>query len=268
MKSFDDLFEQLLTALQTTEKRHRAVRDSASDNSDWNTYDSEGALISNIIKWRRSLEQLRSEIDASGAVTHKDMPVLPTLIMENQLLPTINIYNELAQADMLSRSDDERIGHYIWHEMKDIKWHDSLPRAQTTIPYDQLESKKAALPEISPPEPESTAAKTKPTHITLLGKEYPVGAWNEMYIKVCEVMLLHSPYKIASLDKDAEFNTEQRTNFSYIRSDIKFNGKRLSNGLWVETKMDNQATLKKCHRLLEKCGFTPDALQVETMEVI
>ena len=37
---FDNLFDQLLTALQIAEKRHRAVRDSASDNSDWSTYDS------------------------------------------------------------------------------------------------------------------------------------------------------------------------------------------------------------------------------------
>ena len=398
MKSFDDLFEQLLTALQTTEKRHRAVRDSASDNSDWITYDSEGALISSIIKWRRGLEQYRTEIIASAAVVYKDIPTLPTLIMENQLLPVINTYNELAQADVLSRSDDERIGHYIWHEMKDIKWFDSLLQTQTIVPYDKLISRKIeyedsiptaaktdvkqdtvqtefitihtrqqtigdnivkvsssfvpvlifpekniviaaklivntkqvsfraevngvpypekildidylkkiallenskrihkitvpenvntskkmmfmawinplelgaqeALQELDPTEPESSAAKTKPTYITLFGKEYPVGAWNEMYIKVCEVMLLHNPYEMAALDRDAEFNTEQRTNFSYIRSDIKYNGKRLSNGLWVETNMDSQATLKKCHKLLEKCGFTPDELQVETMEV-
>ncbi len=56
---FENLFDQLLTALQTAEKRHRTVRDSASDNSDWSTYDGEGELILSKIKWRRSLEPLQ-----------------------------------------------------------------------------------------------------------------------------------------------------------------------------------------------------------------
>ena len=231
MKSFDDLFERLLTALQNAEKRHRVVRDSASDSSDWSTYDNESELISSIIKWRRGLEQLHAEIDASGAITDEDIPNVPKPITENQPLPAINIYKELAQVDMLSRFDDELVFRKTANEV--------------LIP-----------------------AETKLTGITLLGKEYPVGTWNEMYIKVCEIMLLHSPYKIAAMDKDAEFNTEQQIYFSYIRSDIKFNGKRLSNGLWVETNMNNQATLNKCRRLLEKCELSPDELQVETMEVI
>ena len=110
--------------------------------------------------------------------------------------------------------------------------------------------------------------RTKPTKITLLGKEYPVRAWNELFIKVCEVMLLHKPYIVAALDKDMEFNTVHRTYFSYIQSDIAVNGKRLSNGLWVETNMNNQEIQSKSRRLLEKCGFSSDNLQIETMEVL
>jgi hypothetical protein len=49
---------------------------------------------------------------------------------------------------------------------------------------------------------------------------------------------------------------------------MKRNGKRLSNGLWVETGHNHKDTLKFCRRLLEKCGFSPDELQVEIMEVM
>jgi hypothetical protein len=198
--NFDNLFEQLLTALQTAEKRHRAVRDNASDKSDWITYDSEGELISDIIKWRRNLEPLFAEIVASGAITDIDTPILPIPISEKPSLST----------------NDNSIS----------------------------------------------------LKITLLGKEYPVGAWNEIFVKVCEVMLLHKPYMMASMDRDIELNTEYRTYFSYIQSDIKVSGKRLSNGLWIETDMDSQEILKISRRLLEKYGFLPDELQVETLEVV
>ena len=194
--NFDVLFEQLLTALQAAEKRHRAVRDSASDNSDWSTYDSEGELISNIIKWRRSLETIRSEIDNYGAIANMDTPILPATSQGEQLPPA----NENA-------------------------------------------------------------------HITLLGKDYCAMSWSELFIKVCEVILLHKPYFVAALDRDKEFNTENGTFFSYIQSDITENGKRLSNGLWVETNMNNQEIQNRSRRLIEKCGFSPDELQIKAMEV-
>ncbi len=129
-------------------------------------------------------------------------------------------------------------------------------------------SNQVEIHELSPSDTEQGIVKIKPVKMILLGKEYPVRAWNEMYIKICEVMLLHSPYCMAAMDKDTDFNTEHRTYFSFIQSDIKVNGKRLSNGLWVETNMNRQETESKGRRLLEKCGFSSDDLQVETMEVI
>jgi hypothetical protein len=72
---------------------------------------------------------------------------------------------------------------------------------------------------------------------------------------------------MAAMDKDKDLNADASANFSYIRSDMKRNGKRLSNGLWIEIGYNNKDTLKLCRRLLEKCGFSPDELQVETVEV-
>ena len=190
-ENFDNLFEQLLATLQTAERRHRIVYDSASDNSDWSTYDNEGELISNIIKWRRSLESIRSEILASFAISNMDISILPTLSQE----------------------------------------------------------------EHPPPANENI-------HMTLLGKEYHVKSWSELFIKVCEVMLLHKPYFVSSLDKNEEFNTENETFFSYVQSDIKENGKRLSNGLWVGTSINNQEIQNMCRRLLEKVGFSSDDLKI------
>lgn len=433
--NFDSLFEQLLTALQAAEKRHRTVRDSASDNSDWKIYDIEGELISSIVKWRRSLEPLCAEISSSGAVTDDDI---------FSSAPNVSLNDSLTQAKMPSHHDDERIGRYVCQKMKDLSisgynfseetilnlqnpqwcnrflnipyqfflqttdemryywkrdifvfngksfrlcmlwyndlyrgrsqrecfdiWYDSLTTNDISIPVTLVVEEKikvgkhiqAKLLELSESgfiftqeqimkmcdldwsrqmftydrllpfakiadihqdisaqtkdenghgrywnsifqfgdvplliisqwytkDKESfdqwyesllrpnantmcvVPIKTKPTKFTLFGKEYIVKVWNEMFVKVCEVMLLYSPYHMAAMDKDTEFNTERRTYFTYINSNIKVNGKRLSNGLWVETNMNNQDILKKCHKLLEKCEFSPNELQVEIMEVL
>ncbi|GEM_PF-2736387 len=106
----------------------------------------------------------------------------------------------------------------------------------------------------------------KPFSLFLFGKKYHVCAWNDLYIKVCEVLLLHRPYVISALDHDEDFNTNRRTHFSYIQSEIKFRKKRLSNGLWIETNQNAAETLRKCRCLLEKCGYSPEELRVETVE--
>jgi hypothetical protein len=121
MNNFDNLFEQLLTALQSAEKRHRVTRDRASDNSDWNTYDNEGEFISSIIKWRRSLEPLRSEIVLSGAVDDVDMLNTPLTISMEKSSYANEQDNSPIQAEMPSRSDDERIGRYVWQKMQDLR---------------------------------------------------------------------------------------------------------------------------------------------------
>lgn len=107
----------------------------------------------------------------------------------------------------------------------------------------------------------------RPTGFLLFSKDYEVSSWDELYVKICEILLLHRPYVMATMNKDMDFNTENRTDFSYIKSEIKLSGKRLSNGLWIETDQGSENTIAKCNKLLEKCGFSPDELQVVTMEV-
>lgn len=487
--SFEDLFEQLMASLRVAEKRHRAIRDDASDNSDWNAYDREGKLILDINKWRRNLEPLRSEIIASGAVADEDVPVFSAPVAEEQPLGTGAFVNIPTQAETPSRpktNDEEiKVGKYIreklnelsesghvfsatqtqqlcdvtwskgiftyppllpfakrydnqhelsaqtkdengknryWNEIfrfgdidlliisqwyaKDKesfdKWYSGLPRAippatpntlifrktvdwstlnygisipvanwdsffsalgqtvnagdshniiieiedsakgsfratavhtvsgatnsvqirytqaseivaelrcvfKSTLDYcsrerDQNgENSRILIPsdlaeyidiyatetpntlrfvcspkttvevtdvDATEPVPESATVRIQSAKITLLGKEYSIRAWNEMFVKVCEVMLLHKPYVMAVMDRDANLNTEAFRNFSYHQSDMKRNGKRLSNGMWIETGCNHKDPLGFCRKILEKCGFSPDELQAETMEVI
>jgi len=110
-------------------------------------------------------------------------------------------------------------------------------------------------------------SRKKPTKLTLFGKEHAVKDWTDMFVKTCEVLLLHRPYIIALLDKDMTLNSDRRINFSYVQEDIKYSPKRLSNGLWLETNQSAVGLLSSCHKLLEKCGFSASELQYETVEV-
>ena len=200
--NFDSLFERLLVALQNAERRHRTVRDSASDNSDWETLDKEVAIISEIIKWRRSLESLRTEVAASGTISDDDAVVRRITPPDSQ---------------------------FISNNVKNI----------------------------------STQFK-----FILLGKNYSANDWYEVLVKVCEIMILHRPYVMAAMDKDNEFNNEEQIMFSYRKSEITCGCKRLSNGLYLASAFNNQNIIKCCRRIVEKCGFSPDELQVETVEVM
>ncbi|MDR1537543.1 MAG: hypothetical protein LBU32_06020 [Clostridiales bacterium] len=113
-ENFEDLLDRMLTALHAAEKRHRAVRDSASDSSNWSAYDNEVKFISDIIKWRRDLEPLRMHIVSSGAVIVEDVPQAAGS-SDKEPVP-VSVEDDPAA----HRFDDERIGRYVRRKMKDL----------------------------------------------------------------------------------------------------------------------------------------------------
>jgi len=116
-----------------------------------------------------------------------------------------------------------------------------------------------------PQSPENAAAtQPTPAKLILFGKQHDVCNWGDLYVKVCEILLLHAPYVIAALDKDTQFNPDGQINFSYLQSEININNeaKRLSNGLWVNAINDAENSRKNCYLILEKCGFPGEELQI------
>jgi 16S rRNA U516 pseudouridylate synthase RsuA-like enzyme len=108
----------------------------------------------------------------------------------------------------------------------------------------------------------ATPAETKISSMTLLGKTYEVRSWNEVFEKVCEIMLLHKPYAVATFDKDTTLTINEQTIFSYIQSKILHKPKRLSNGLWMETDENAIDFTKATELVLTRCGFAINALTV------
>lgn len=101
-----------------------------------------------------------------------------------------------------------------------------------------------------------------PKSIKLFNKIYEIKYWNEVLVKVCEVMLLKEPYIVARFDKEDELNSDIRINFSYKESDIKFNKKRLSNGLWIETNRSANDIVRVSKKILELCGYDENILEI------
>ena len=226
-EEFNSLFRQLLDGLKTAEKRHRVAYGEASDNSEWDVADKESATALRITNWRRALEALREEVAESSAVSDEDVSG------KAPLLPSRIADGQFRQ----SVSQKNKPGIVALSEI-------------LTAPA---------------PQQPADGMGAKPKSLKLLGKKYSVNAWDDLYVKVCEILLLHRPYLMAMLDQDKEFNSEAQISFSYQKSDIKTNQKRLPNGLWVEKIKDPADVMRICRRLLEMCGFSPDELYVETV---
>jgi hypothetical protein len=231
--SFNDLFGRLIAALQSAEERRRTLRDNAYVHGDTEKFDGEIAIISDIVRWRRGLESIRSEMTASMVMT--DEEASDNAITSTNPEPTRNVPATAVAYEQA---------------IPDNEYPQDTPATRGTTPEQQ-----------------SVPKTTNPTKITLLGREYSVANLSDIYVKVCEVMMLYRPYIFAAFDKDDELNTEGRTNFSYVHSEIKSNGKRLQNGLWIETDRDSSRIVSDSKKLIEKCGFSSDELLIETTEV-
>ena len=342
----DIIFETLLGALQSAEKRHRVIYEKASDNNDWETVDRVLKIIPNITNWRRNIDALRSEIVASGIIAVDDIPNTDILFERQEQLSIL--FDDIIELNETAKNDDDiKVGKYIRNklqelsrsgfiftheqilEMCDVEWSKKTFSYDRLLPFAKLADierdiseqikdekgnnrywneiftfnennlliisqwykkdkssfdkwyesitllpdKQENLTDIIAENIQTAFIESdkpnqiiKPTKFILFGKEYIVTDWNEIFVKICEIMLLHRPYIIATMDKSTEFNTERQINFSYIQSEIKYNGKCLSNGLWLETNQNSNEIMGICHRLLEKCGFTSDELKIESAE--
>jgi len=145
-----------------------------------------------------------------------------------------------------------------WNEkdrnMFDI-WYDKLGKDQYSLNKNYKDNEKSTY------ELDGYTCKDL-ISIKLFDKVHPMVCWNEILIKVCEVMILKAPYTIARFGREPTLNSKQRTNFSYKASEIKVNKKKLSNGLWIETNRGANDIVKVSKIILELCGFSEKDLTI------
>ncbi|MDR0197475.1 MAG: hypothetical protein LBI36_04575 [Oscillospiraceae bacterium] len=102
-----------------------------------------------------------------------------------------------------------------------------------------------------------------PSGFTMFGKRTDVRDWQDMLVKICEILILKSPYVVAQFDKYQDLNPAKQMYFSYSETDIKLMGRRLSNGLWVEVSRTPDDIVMLCKKLLELCGYPRNELEIE-----
>jgi hypothetical protein len=350
-ESIKYLFKQLLDGLQVAERQHRAAYDDASDNSSWDVADREADVVSQIRKWRRTIDSLNAEIIDSGVFgTNTGKEETPAL-REDEHVQNNETQVQTEVDGNIDESEDIKVGKYIRSKLRelslsgfefsdrqvadmcDISWSRKkfsynriLPFAKIAILdgsdvseqakdengharywtkvfsfgkqnlliisqwyakdkesfdiwYDNLSvesseqiAKVDVVEHIEPPTATyvnltTDFTETKPTTLRLFGKQYAVNSWYELYVKVCEILLLHHPYTMAVIDRDVVINSDEQPHFSYIQSMIKNNRKRLPNGLWIETSINPDEVINLCHKFLGKCGIPPDELCFETIEI-
>jgi len=351
-ESIECLFKQLLDGLQAAEKQHRDAYDAASDNNAWDIADREADIVSQIRKWRKTIDTLNMEISDSSVFATNTYSG-NNFICQAELTSNSDEQEQTEIEYDTEESDDIKVGKYIRRKLRELSqsgfefsdkqvddmcditwsrntfsynrilpfakfavldgsdiseqakdengharywtkvfkfgkhnlliisqwyakdkdsfdaWHESLSveSSETTPTTDVVVVEHKENPISTYINQSTDFTETKPTALKLLGKQYAVNSWYELYVKVCEILLLHHPYTMAVIDRDVAINSEEQPHFSYIQSMIKNNRKRLPNGLWIETSINPDEVINLCHKFLDKCGIPPEELCFETNEI-
>jgi len=98
---------------------------------------------------------------------------------------------------------------------------------------------------------------------TMFGRRVDVNNWSEMLVRVCEILILKSPYTVAQFDKYDDLNPPGSVYFTYSQGKIAGTAKKLSNGLWIELNRTPDDIVMLCKKVLELCGFPRSELEIE-----
>ncbi len=98
--------------------------------------------------------------------------------------------------------------------------------------------------------------------VMLFDRPHPVATWSDVLVVVCEELIALKPLEMMKLPLNKELNTAERINFSRIEKDIKINGKKLTNGMWIEAEEDEVYIYETCCSLLLLCGFEVEDIKV------
>lgn len=154
------------------------------------------------------------------------------------------------------------------------------PPKKDTSPLDKTNSLQLnALPkkELFSEENQSSLPITgnnsvKNIQYSVFGYSFSVNYWNELLVNFCEVMIKYKPEIVSTFNENSELNSRNRVNFSYSEDAIIYNGKQLSNNMWVETNRSAQNIKAVCYKILDLCGYDESQLVInvdgETLEPV
>lgn len=140
---------------------------------------------------------------------------------------------------------------------------DAIPAARST------DAAKDTRPRIQQPlkkPPKAVAGKawTRPRTVVLWGVATEVTRWTGVMVCVAEAVYKRHPHDF--LERAKAMAGRKRPFVSPDPADMTRAGQIASSGIWVETNLSAEDTLKKCRKMLEVFGYSASDLEVLTKE--
>ena len=120
----------------------------------------------------------------------------------------------------------------------------------------------SSSPEVSQESPQAAAdkARTRPRAVVLWGNTTEVTRWTGVMVCVAEAVYQRHPHDF--LERTKAMAGRKRPFASLDPADLTRAGQIASSGVWVETNLSADDTLKKCKKMLEVFGYAASDLEV------
>lgn len=293
-----DLFLKQLLYLKKEQRKIRDSADSIEDEEQSDLISSEATnKIRILVKTEKFLAEIEKELAGLGLFLTKrseeEKAVLPVPqevdnVRKSETIPTTKKAEETIQpvtkipeplTPSVTKAPDtetppvRKMSDSVESPM--TKTSDSVAPTETKV-FDSestpvMKNVESAEPTLTTPEIKNSVPSTpverttdKPLRFSLLNQNYAVSHWREVLVKVCEIMLIHNPYEVALFPENEKLNSDRRINFSFNEQDIKFNKKKLSNGMWIEVNRNAIDIKAVCRKILSLCGYDPNDFIITT----
>lgn len=148
-------------------------------------------------------------------------------------------------------------------------WYESLEKDIHTLKCSDKTSEKQCGTDkkrldknvLTDVEAEDMQVSLSPINFELFGKHYSVENWKDIFIELCEVMILKKPYKMANLGIREQDMLPGNSFLSLDEKQIE-TSKKLSNGFYVAINGTPEDLRKRCEYILSECGFDSNVLQI------
>ena len=148
-------------------------------------------------------------------------------------------------------------------------WYESLERDSHALKYVEkmlekqggTEKKRLDKGTVTDDEAEDTQSSSVPINFELFGKRYHAENWKDIFIKLCEAMILKKPYKMANLGIREQYMLSGNSILSLDENQLE-TSKKLSNGFYVAINGTPEDLRQRCEYILSECGFDSNVLQI------
>ena len=247
----------LIDALRTEEQEEKRRYNAAIDIEDM-TEAKEVMLdartkILQLRKWTESLTIIQEEVVSSCLATQEtfESDIIISEAKENANLELIKAESAQEQHTEPNNEDSS------FSALPEVTITPIIAQTSEELVYISDED----IPKEILEEYDSTDNST-PTECTIFGKSYSVKSWDDVLIKLCEVMILKNPYKSLTIGVKQSVQLGGIPVIWFDECEESSESYKLSNGLSVAKNKTIEETKFCCERILNLCGYDRSELKI------